>query len=109
MKIRDQTLYRTLKNQMVRRVLKDNIVPGTRTGTRVAESPSRTAGSAARFLGESQDGLCERPGACLDRGGLNRRNFLKRKRENRGTQRLFREFSAAAVASCMPTTSAPGL
>ena len=44
MKIRDQTLYRTLKNQMVRRVLKDNRVPGTRTGTRVAEAPAGVQG-----------------------------------------------------------------
>ena len=42
-------------------------------------------------------------------GGLNRRNFSKRKRENRGTQQLFREFSTAAVASCAPTPSGPGL
>ena len=65
-------------------------------------------GSAARFLGESQAGLCEKPGACLD-WDLNRRNFSKRKREKRGTQWLFGEFSAAAVASCAPTPSAPGL
>ena len=84
-------------------MLKDNKVPGTSTGTRAAEAPSLGAGSAAGFLGESQAGLCERPGACLDQGGLNRKNFLKRKRENRGTQRLVRELSAAAVASCAST------
>ena len=39
MKIRDQTMYRTLKDQTVRRVLKDNKVPGTSTGTRAAEEP----------------------------------------------------------------------
>ena len=81
---------------MVRRVLKDNKVPGTSEGTRVAEAPGGAAGSAARFLGESQAGLCERPGTCLDLG-LNRRNFSKRKREKRGTQWLLREFSAAAA------------
>ena len=53
---------------MVRRVLKDNKVPGPSTGTRVAEAPGLAAGSAARFLGESQAGLYERPGACLDWG-----------------------------------------
>ena len=53
---------------MVRRVLKDNKVPRTRAGTRVAEAPGQGAGSAAGFLGESQAGLCERPGACLDQG-----------------------------------------
>ena len=51
---------------MVRRVLKDNKVPGTSTGTRAAETAGRGAGSAAGFLGETQAGLCVRPGACLD-------------------------------------------
>ena len=92
---------------MVRRVLKDNKVPGTSARTREAEIPGWGTGTAAGFLGESQAGLCERPGACLEQGGLNRRNFSKR--ENRGMQRLFRELSAAAVASCTPTPSAPGL
>ena len=72
---------------MVRRVLKDNKVPGASMGTRAAEAPGQGAGSAAGFLGESQVGLCERPGDCLDGGeALNRRKFSKRKRENRGTQ-----------------------
>ena len=69
---------------MVRRVLKDNKVPGTSAGTRAAEALGWGAGSAAGFLGESQAGLCERPGACLDQGSLNRKNFSKRKRETRG-------------------------
>ena len=38
MKIEDQR-WRALKDQMVRRVLKDNKVPGTSTGTRAAEAP----------------------------------------------------------------------
>ena len=54
---------------MVIRVLKNNKVPGTNARTREAEAPTRGAGSAAGFLGESQAGLCERPGACLDQGG----------------------------------------
>ena len=37
MKIRDQR-YSTLKDLMVRRVLKDNKVPGTSAGTRAAEA-----------------------------------------------------------------------
>ena len=78
MKTGDQR-QRTLKDLTVRRVLKDNKVPGTCAGTRVAEAPSPGAGSAAGFLGESQAGLCEQPGACLDQGGLNRKNFSKRK------------------------------
>ena len=63
-------------------MLKDNKVPGTCTGTRAAEAPGPGAGSAAGFLGESKAGLCERPGACLDQGGLNRKNFSKTKIEN---------------------------
>ena len=66
---------------MVRRVLKDNKVPGTSTGTRAAEAPGLGAGSAAGFLGESQAGLCERPGACLDQGHLKRRNFSNKKKK----------------------------
>ena len=108
MKIRDQR-QRTLKDQMVRRVLKDNKVPGTSAGTRAAEAPCPGAGSAAGFLGESQAALCERPGDSLDQGGLNRKNLLKRKRENRGTQQLVRELSAAVMASCVSPRSAPGL
>ena len=64
---------------MVRRVLKDNKVPVTSTGTREAEDPDWGAGSAAGFLGESQAGLCERPGAYMDQGGLKRKNFSKGK------------------------------
>ena len=68
MKIRDQR-ERTMKDLTVRRVLKDNKVPGNYTGTRAAEAPGPGAGSAAGFLGETQAGLCEQPGACLDQGG----------------------------------------
>ena len=60
---------------MVKRVLKDNKVPGTCAWTRAAEVPGLGGGAAAGFLGESQAELCERPGACLDQGGLNRKNF----------------------------------
>ena len=56
------------------------------------------ARSAARFLGKRHAGLCEQPGACLDQGGLNKRNFSKRKWENRGTQQLFTELSTEAMA-----------
>ena len=35
---------RTLKDLMVRRVLKDNKVPGASVGTRVAEAPARAQG-----------------------------------------------------------------
>ena len=80
MKIGDQT-QRTLKDLTVRKVLKDNKVLGTSAGTKVAEVPAPGAGSAAGFSGESQAGLGEQPGACLDQGGLNRKNFSKRKRK----------------------------
>ena len=43
MKIGDQR-QRTLKDQTVRRVLKDNTVPGTSTGTRAAEAPIQAQG-----------------------------------------------------------------
>ena len=90
-------------------MLKENKVPGTSMGTRAAEAPGPGTGSATGFLGESQAGLCEQPGACLDQEGLNRKNFSKRKRENRGTQWLVRELSTAAAASGAPTPSAPRL
>ena len=55
MKVGDQNLYRTLKNQAVRRVLQDNKVPGTSVGTREATAPgSEFTGSALEFLRESQ-------------------------------------------------------
>ena len=43
MKIGDQR-QRTLKDLTVRRVLKDNKVPGTSAGTRAAEALARTQG-----------------------------------------------------------------
>ena len=52
-------------------------------GTRAAEAPGPGAGSAVGFVGEIQAGLCERPGACLDPGGLNRKNFSKRKKREK--------------------------
>ena len=91
-------------------MLKDNKVPETSSGARAVEAPGPDTGSAAGCLGERQAGLCERPGACWDQGGLNRRNFSKRKRENRGTQGLVKELSAAAAAACgARSPSAPGL
>ena len=107
MKIGDQR-ERTLKDLMIRRVLKDNKVPGTSMGTRTADNPRPGAGSAAEFLGESQAGLCERPGACLDQGACIGRISQKEK-ENRGTQRIVTELSPIALASGAPPPSAPGL
>ena len=59
MKIRDQR-YRTLKDLTLRRVLKDNKVPGARdpgpgtTQYKGGRSPSPGAGAAAGVLGEGQ-------------------------------------------------------
>ena len=62
MNIRDQR-SRTLKDLMVRRMLKDNKVPGTRDpgpgtrdprGDKGSRSPSPGAGAAAGVLGEGQ-------------------------------------------------------
>ena len=79
MKIGDQR-QRTLKDLTVRRVLKDNKVPGPRDPprTRAAEAPAQAQG----LLQESWERArlsCEQPGACLDQGDLNRKNFSKRK------------------------------
>ena len=55
MKIRDQR-QRTLKDLTVRRVLKDNKVPGTRDlrGDKGGRSPSPGTGAAAGVLAEGQ-------------------------------------------------------
>ena len=57
MKIRDQTMYRTLKDQTVRRVLKDNKVPGTSTGARAAEAPARAQGCLL-YTSDAADDTC---------------------------------------------------
>ena len=51
MKIGDQKLWRKLKNQMVRRVLKDNKVPGISARTRAAEAPGRGHRVCSKILG----------------------------------------------------------
>ena len=69
-----------MKDLTVRRVLKDNKVPGTRVGTRAAEALAQVQG----LLQDSWERArlsCEQPGACLDPGGLNRKNFSNRKRK----------------------------
>ena len=50
MKIGDHR-WRTLKDQMVRIVLKDNKVPGTCAGTRAAEAPRRVLRVCYKILG----------------------------------------------------------
>ena len=85
-------------------MLKDNKVPGTCAGNRVAEAPARAQGLLQDSWERARLG-CVRPGACLDQRVLNRKNFSKRKRENRGTQWLVRELSEAAMAMALT----PGL
>ena len=82
MKIRDQR-YRTLKDLTVRRVFKDNKVPGTRDpgGDKGARSPSPGVSGEGQESRERARLSCEQPGACLDQGGLSRKNFSKRKRK----------------------------
>ena len=89
-------------------MLKDNKVPGTCTGTRVAKDPALVQGLLQDSWERARLG-CVRGQVLVWTWGLNRRNFSKRKRENRGTQQLDRELPAAAKASCDPTPSAPGL
>ena len=87
MKIGDQR-ERPLKDLIVRKVLKDNKVPGTRDRDRAVQGP-RAAEAPAQVQGLLQESWerarlsCEQPGACLDQGGLNRKNFWKRKRKYR--------------------------
>ena len=57
-------------------MLKDNKVPGTQDlhGDKGAEAPAQVQG----LLQETWERArlnCEQPGACLDQGGLNRKNF----------------------------------
>ena len=68
MKIRYQR-ERTLKDLTVRIVLKDNKVPRTRAGTRVAEAPD-WAQVVLQVSWERARLSCEQPGACLDQEGL---------------------------------------
>ena len=77
------------------------MVPGTPdpTGTRAAEAPAQAQG----LLQESWERArlsCEQPGVCLDQGGLNRKNFSKRKRKQRHSGA--RELSVAATAPGAP-------
>ena len=68
---------------MVRRVLKDDKVPGTSMGTRVAEAPTGAKGLLQDSWERTRLG-CVRGQVLVwtgEGGGLNRRNFSKRKRK----------------------------
>ena len=72
-------------------------------GTRAAEALARAQGLLQDSWERARLG-CVRGQVLVWTGGvrwrgLNRKNFSKRKRENRGTQWLVRELSAAAAAS----------
>ena len=62
-------------------MLKDNKVPGTSAGTRAAEALAQAQGLLQDSWERARLGCGEQPGACLDQGGLNRKNFSKRKRK----------------------------
>ena len=80
MKIGDQR-QRTLKNQTVRRVLKDNKVPGTSAETRAAEAPAQVQGLLQNSWERARLRCLSSQVLVLDQGGLNRKNFSKRKRK----------------------------
>ena len=89
-------------------MLKDNKVPGTSMGTRVAEAPALEKGllqdswERARLGCVSSQVLVWNRGACIGR-------ISQKGKENRGTRQLVRELTAAASASGTPPHSAPGL
>ena len=89
-------------------MLKDNKVPGTSAGTRAAEAPAGVQGllqdswERARLSCVSSQVLVWTRGAGIGR-------ISQKEKENRGTQRLVRELSAAAAASGALPPSAPGL
>ena len=66
---------------MARRVLKDNKVPGTRAGTRVAEAPVGAQGLLQDSWERARLGCVSSQVLVWARGGLNRKNFSKRKRK----------------------------
>ena len=80
MKIGDQR-SRALKDLTVRRVLKDNKVPRTCTGTRAAEAPAQAQGLLQDSWERVRLSCVSSQVLVWTRGGLNRKNFSKRKRK----------------------------
>ena len=66
---------------MARRVLKDNKVPGTRAGTRVAEAPAQVQGLLQNSWERARLGCVSSQVLVWTKGGLNRKNFSKSKRK----------------------------
>ena len=81
MKIGDQR-YRTLKDLTVRRVLKDNKIPGTSAGTRAAEAPAQVQGLLQDYWERARLGCVSSQVLVWTRGAY-RKNFSKRKRKQR--------------------------
>ena len=70
-----------MTDQTVRRVLKDNKVPGTSAGTRAAEAPALAQGLLQDSWKRARLSLVSSQVLVWTRGGLNRKNFSKRKRK----------------------------
>ena len=93
---------------MVRRVLKDNKVPGTSSGTRVAEALAWAQGLLQDSWERARLGCVSSQVLVSTRGaGIGR--ISQKEKENRGNQGLVRELSTAAVASGASPASVPGL
>ena len=70
-----------MKDLTVRRVLKDNKVPGTSTETRAAEAPARAEGLLQDSWERARLSCMSSQVLVWTKGGLNRKNFSKRKRK----------------------------
>ena len=70
-----------MKDLTVRRVLKDNKVPGTSSGTRVAEALVWAQGLLQDSWERARLGCVSSQVLVWTRGGLNRKKFSKRKRK----------------------------
>ena len=70
-----------MKDQTVRRVLKDNKVHGTCAGTRAAKAPARAPGLLQDSWERARLSCVSRQVLVWTRGGLNGKNFSKRKRK----------------------------
>ena len=66
---------------MVRRVLKDNKIPGTHVVTRATEALARVQGVLQDSRERARLGCVSSQVLVWTRGGLNRKNFSKRKRK----------------------------
>ena len=67
---------------MVRRVLKDNKIPGTHAGTRVTEAPAQAQGLLQDSWERARLGCVSSQVLVWTRGAY-RKNFSKRKRKQR--------------------------